>query len=332
MELVRERAQGDRTRVLSTADVTPGDRVDAWHELVRSVCGPVDVATGTESFDGTIVQSSLGDVQVCLITADEHSVSRSRRRVRLQDDTHIYVSTPLRGRLTVAQDEERIAVEPGDVVTFDSTRPYTLALPGGGRLVSVRLSHDLLGLNPRGTRTLTARPWPGDTGIGALASTVLKALGHRLAELDDPERNHLANVVVELVTSLFAQRLHTLTDKSDSARQGMLLRIQSFARNNLADTTLTPSVLARSHNVSLRYLQLLFAEQGTSPARWLREQRLARCRADLSDASLDHLTVAAIGARWGIGQASQVSRLFRQTFGVSPSVYRRTNRGHCAIA
>ena len=83
-------------------------------------------------------------------------------------------------------------------------------------------------------------------------------------------------------------------------------------------------MLARRHSISLRSLQLLFAEHGTSPARWIRDERLHRVRADLTDPRLAHLTVAMIGERWGLVDASQVSRLFRAKYGVSPSRYRKS--------
>jgi transcriptional regulator GlxA family with amidase domain len=82
-------------------------------------------------------------------------------------------------------------------------------------------------------------------------------------------------------------------------------------------------MLARRHSISLRSLQMHFAEHGTSPAKWIRDERLQRIRADLTDPRLAHLTVAMIGERWGLVDASQVSRLFRAKYGVSPSQYRK---------
>jgi AraC-like DNA-binding protein len=106
-------------------------------------------------------------------------------------------------------------------------------------------------------------------------------------------------------------------------RPTLMAAVCRTARECLADSELNPAMLARQHSISLRSLQMLFAEHGTSPARWIRDERLRRVRADLADPRLAHLTVAMIGERWGLVDASQVSRLFRAKYGVSPRQYRK---------
>jgi transcriptional regulator GlxA family with amidase domain len=106
-------------------------------------------------------------------------------------------------------------------------------------------------------------------------------------------------------------------------RRMLVAGICRTARECLADSELNPAMLARRHSISLRSLQMLFAEHGTSPARWIRDERLHRVRADLTNPRLAHLTVAMIGERWGLVDASQISRLFRAKYGLSPSRYRK---------
>ncbi|MDH6577481.1 helix-turn-helix transcriptional regulator [Kitasatospora sp. MAP5-34] len=117
------------------------------------------------------------------------------------------------------------------------------------------------------------------------------------------------------------------TAYSQVAGQELLLRIQSFARSRLADPELGPGMLARHHHISLRYLQKLFKDHGQSPAGWIRNERLSRCRAELRDPRLAHLSVAVIGDRSGLYGASHFSRLFRKRYGVAPGEYRRHQPG-----
>jgi AraC-like DNA-binding protein len=132
----------------------------------------------------------------------------------------------------------------------------------------------------------------------------------------------LRSTVVGLVTTLFAEQLHVAGDPRLD-RRTLMANICRTARECLADSELDPAMLARRHSISLRSLQMLFAEHGTSPAKWIRDERLHRIRADLTDPRLAHVTVAMIGERWGLVDASQVSRLFRAKYGVSPSRYRK---------
>lgn len=110
---------------------------------------------------------------------------------------------------------------------------------------------------------------------------------------------------------------------SGLARRAMLQRVKHFARSRLADPELKPEMLAQHHHISLRYLQKLFQEHGESPASWIRDERLHRCRTELRDPRLAHLTIAMIGERSGLYGASHFSRLFRDRYGISPRAYRR---------
>ena len=70
-----------------------------------------------------------------------------------------------------------------------------------------------------------------------------------------------------------------------------LLRTELACRATSAQSR-CPNLDAQRYNVSLRYLQMLFAELDTSPARWIRNERLARCHEDLCNPRFDNLTVA----------------------------------------
>ena len=311
-------------RVLDTDSVAPAGRLDVWRDHVRETCGALEVRGDQDLFTGgTIMSSRFGDVQVSLISAAPHVVCRSRRSIGDVDDGHIYVSAPLQGRLQIVQDDGTTTVQHGEIVSFDGTRPYMLTVPEQTQMLAVRFAHRAVGLKPDSTRPLTAQPWPGRAGLGALACGMFTTLATHLSELDGVERASLGNAITGVVRSLFLERLHSAENARVITRRVLLLRVQNYGREHLDDCGLTPTVLARRHNISLRYLQSLFAEQGTSPAKWLRDERLARCREDLCDPRFEHLTVAAIGARWGLSGGAQISRLFRMRYGLSPSAFRK---------
>jgi AraC-like DNA-binding protein len=311
--------------VLSTESAAPADRFDLWREHVRRVCGTLDVRSDDHFDNGTIVSGHFGELRMSLISADAHSVRKVRAPAD-DADGQVYVSTPLRGQVRVFQDGNDVTVSPGELVSFDSTRPYTLASREPMRLAAVRFPHRVVGLTSEGTHRLTAAPWSGRVGVGALVSTTVATLAGQLTELGGAERAPIGNAVRGLITALFAERLTSTRNDPAATRQALLLRIQGYARERLGDRSLTPALLAREHHISLRYLQLLFAEQDLSPAKWLRDERLARCRTDLADARLDYVTVAAIGARWGFGGASHMGRLFHARYGITPNEFRREGR------
>lgn len=308
--------------VVSTATTSPANGFERWEHHAQETCGTLQDLCDPDRFGcGRIVTATLAELHVSVISADPHTVVRQPRATG-GEPGHVYVTTPLRGFAMLSQDDRQVAVPPGEIVSFDSSRPYTLTMPEPFRMVAVRAQHQALGLTPDPTRHLETNSWSSLTGTGGLASRTLAALGQHLTAFDEASFEPLGSTIIGLVNTLFAERLH-FADDPGLDRRALMANICRTAWECLADSELNPAMLARRHSISLRSLQMLFAEHGTSPARWIRDERLHRVRADLTDPRLAHLTVAMIGERWGLVDASQVSRLFRAKYGVSPSRYRK---------
>ena len=82
--------------------------------------------------------------------------------------------------------------------------------------------------------------------------------------------------------------------------------------------------LAAQCNLSSRTVARRFAEQlGTSPGRWLLQQRVAAAQVLLEETDLPIETIAA---RVGLSSATNLRRRFKLILGVSPGSYRRSFR------
>jgi AraC-like DNA-binding protein len=143
--------------------------------------------------------------------------------------------------------------------------------------------------------------------------------------------------LLDLLIVAFAERLDRVGAVSHSARRRALTTsIQWFIDRRLADPRLAPRTIAATHHISLRQLQKLFEEQGTSVGRWIRQRRLERCRRDLLDPALADVPASAIAFGWGFADAAHFTRAFRQAYGHPPAEYRRlahscaSGQGSCA--
>jgi PAS domain S-box-containing protein len=100
-------------------------------------------------------------------------------------------------------------------------------------------------------------------------------------------------------------------------REALLGRIRHFVDENATDPDLDPASLARAHHVSLRLLQALFAESGSSPARFIRDQRLIEARRLLEGGE----SISRAGALSGFPDSGTFTRAFRRRFGCTPSAF-----------
>ncbi|MEU6352357.1 helix-turn-helix domain-containing protein [Streptomyces sp. NPDC047072] len=312
-------------RVLRTQDETNLHRgFHAWGHLVTDACGPLQVyRTEPGTFQGAIVTGTFGTVQLAEVQAGPHAVERTELLLSRAAATPLYLTCVLAGEVRVSQDGKTAVARAGNLFSYDSSRPFTLWMRQPIHMVSVKFDHRLVDLRAGLDHPLRAATWCGNKGASVLLAGLLRSAASHMAELDPGIADQLGSSVASLVGAVCSEKLGEAGQDPVLMRRALLHRIKTFARTRLGSPDLTPRHLAKSHNISLRYLQLLFQSEDTSPALWIRNERLRRCRDDLSDPRSVHLTVANIAERWGLDSASHFSKLFRERYGMTPREWRR---------
>jgi AraC-like DNA-binding protein len=311
-------------RVLRTQETNPRCGFTVWGNLVSDACGPLRVyRTEPGTFQGAIVTGAFGTVQLAEIQAGPHAVERTELLVSRATATPLHLTCVLDGEVRVSQDGNTALAREGNLFSYDSSRPFTLSMRQPIHMVSVKFDHHLVDLRAGLEHPLRAATWCGSKGASVLLADLLRSAASHMTELDPAVANQLGSSVASLVGAVCSEKLGGADQEPVMMRQALLHRIKTFARARLGNPDLTPRHLASSHNISLRYLQLLFQSEDTSPALWIRNERLRRCKDDLSDPRTAHLTVANIAERWGLDSASHFSKLFRERYGVTPREWRR---------
>jgi AraC-like DNA-binding protein len=315
-------------RVLSTEAVAPRDRVAYWRDVICATFIRLDVtqsaAAAPDRFRGSVRTSQLGPLQATRILTDPMAAERTRRHLRSVEEERCLLAFQLRGRTVGRQDGRQAVLEPGDLALFDSTRAYRVDFQGNDfdHLVLQFPRHALFqrGIEPH---EVTSRRVAASSRIGRLTSPFLFNLS-RVADVTGPATaERLGHMTIDLIATALADA--SGIDHRWPAPHGdeLLQRIRLYMHLHLSDPHLSPPKVAAAHNISLRQLHRLFAREGTTFGRWLREERLRRCFDDLGSPQLAARTVADIGARWGIPDAPTLSRAFRALYGVCPRDHRR---------
>jgi AraC-like DNA-binding protein len=162
----------------------------------------------------------------------------------------------------------------------------------------------------------------------ALVSTLARQLTRGLDDWATPDRPRLGGALLDLVTATLAARLNREEQLTPETRQrALLIRIQTYIEQQLADPGLSPDTIAAAHYISPRYLYRLFETQQTTVAAWIRQRRLEHCRRELLQPASADKPVSAIAARWGFSNAAHFSRVLRTQYGIAPTQYRRAATG-----
>ncbi|QWB27763.1 MULTISPECIES: helix-turn-helix domain-containing protein [Streptomyces] len=141
-----------------------------------------------------------------------------------------------------------------------------------------------------------------------------------------PEAEALAAATVHLTRALIVSAAGDDPTRREVARETLFTRVLAYLRAHLTEPDLTPQRVARAHGISVRTLYRLCEEGGLSLEKWVIRRRLEGAREDLAAAEQAHRTVEAIARSWGFAHPAHFSRRFRETYGTSPSEWRRHSR------
>lgn len=306
------------------------DHVEQWAEvtalaLVTTRIKAVE-AESRKPFMARMRAMRLGASQLSDISYGSLLSQRTPRLIRQSDPEYLQVAVITSGRQGIEQAGNTALLGRGDMVLYDSSRPFdafTENSPGGDGSVLLQFPKTLLSLPAHRLNDLLAVPLCARRGVGRLLAQFLTTAASEYDACEPSDSTRLGTTAVDLVTAMVSHHLDAESALSSTSRQRVLYtRALSFIDEHLGSADLTPSAVAAVHYVSLRSLQRIFQEHGTTVSEVIRSRRLQRCRRDLADPSLRRQTVHAIASRWGFPRPAEFSRAFRAATGTSPSGYR----------
>ncbi|MCR8576334.1 helix-turn-helix domain-containing protein [Streptomyces sp. Isolate_219] len=312
--------------VWSTNALPAGEQLAFWHDLVCDTFVPLDVATpGTGPFTGSLTTHQVGTLRIATVDADPHCVTR-RPRLITSGEEFTHIGLLCKGQAVVEQDGRQASLHPGDLAFYDTTRPFLLGFREPMEWKVFMLPRRLLSIPEADLRRMSAETVRGGEGLGRLIVPFLAGLAEQTGPYGEESSTRLAASAVGLLETLVAERSGRQGLTAEADPLSLSPRIRSYINERLPDPGLSSESIARAHHISVRYLQKLFQQEGTTVHRWIQQRRLEEARRELSRQGRATVTIAFVAHRWGFADPAHFSRSFRAAYDMTPREWRKFGR------
>jgi AraC family transcriptional activator of tynA and feaB len=294
---------------------------ETWTDQIRKMGGRFNPQViDPKSFSGWVRPISVCGLIAAEVGSNAYVVERTHRDVRVGGADHYVVLFQLAGCSAMTHNEEAVRFGVGDVVLVDVGRPTTFFVGNAGETWNTMalllprkalVSH--LGFEPRGG--LHRR---NGTVVGRLLLDLIRNAGEEEVSPSRPEY-YMRLAVHDLVGALFAPSDPAAARHSDK----LFMRVRGVIKDGFVDPDLDPSEVATRAGISLRYLQKLFTERGSTCSEFIYSFRLDYAAHLLQRQSALGASQALreIAYASGFRDYSHFARRFRQRFGHAPGAH-----------
>jgi AraC-like DNA-binding protein len=305
--------------LFTTSHLRPRDQFEAWHESISVI---FDVAPPAEhrsdsGFAATVRGWHLGGLLVSQVDFDSQRFVRDRHKTVADGLDHYLVQLYATGGLVGEAADQGRVLNGGDVQILDLTQSnVTQAAPSGTVAIVVpRETLDQALPAPGNLHGLILR---GHSGMGGLLGDYMRSLVARAEGMTMAEAPLVAQATTDMIAACFQSSAETAERARTVIDQTMRQRIQRHIAAHLDSPALQAEALCSQFRISRSQLYRLFESLG-GVAHYIQEQRVTRACAELCNPAHDHRRIYEIAFALGFSSEAHFSRVFRSTFGLSPS-------------
>ena len=301
---------------------------EEWRDLLRSMCGRY-YSEGIEpnSFSGWVRPVSVRGFTALDIGSNAQRVERTYQDVRRDNADHYFALFPASGQLAMIHNDQVVRLTVGDVALVDAARPVTYSADNSDQWNTISLSLPRqslvshLGFEPQGG--LYRR---GGTSAGRLLFELIRTCGNSEGSALSPADSYMQLAVYDLVGALFAP-----SEPSSGSRHAdkLFARIRKIIKDGFANPSFGPNEVAAEAGISLRYLQKLFTEHGSTCREFIYSLRLDQAARLLHRRGSLGLSgpLSEIAYACGFRDYTHFARKFRQRFGHPPGTHSESPLG-----
>lgn len=289
--------------------------VDAWHQTICDAFSQTRYSPGRDqSFRGELTHASLGFARFSRILSPSGWFERDTQTIRRDSFDGFVILLCMRGELRIRQGDRHVLARHNEALIYRHGTPFELEFPDHYRALSMWVRPDLMERHCPEIVKNAPMLIRADSTNGMLALSVIRELCDSAVTQKAFGADQLVGATLDIISTMKPRPV----PDADKRNQWLLDRLSRYVAQNIDDTDLSLGHLVDVAGVSARTLNRAFAEQGTTPMRWVWNQRLAQAHDALMLNRVRNVTEAAHS--FGFKDSSHFSRAFSSRYGVSPTV------------
>lgn len=310
-------------RIWSTETVPKNRQFNHWCDFVNQAHLTWNIAQQSyDNFPAFIREGRLDGISVVNLTAAEKNIQGVRGNKEIgRDDVSLFnVLYIKKGSECLVFNDREVVLNAGEFMLWDSTRPMNFTTGANLHQVTLCVTHERLLASFPNAEAFVGRSMKTSHGLNRLFIEHILSLDEQFGDLLLNQAQAVLDATVEMLAiTLGSQQAPSATRASAGLFEGICRHIEE----NLQDSELSISSIAREHRISIRKVHRLFGERNLSAARFILRRRLEKCKSELGAPGLRHISITDIAFRWGVLESSTFSKAFRREFGIAPREYRK---------
>lgn len=300
--------------ILSTEKLGQKERFSYWNDVVTQVYAPCNGTTEDFSgFNASVTVNSFGSTELSTVSSQSVHYHRRDTDLHTKPQEDIFISIMHEGNCFFTQNDRQVRHQKGDVLIYDSAKPYVFSYPEAYQSILLRLPRAMVQTKVSKIDSLGGTVLEGNSPYARLINSLMKETSFITENSESHDFDEFITPTLEMITSAVGKGTDRLLISGGSSHEVLLNEIKCFIRNNITNEELSLEMIAKHKNMSLRTLSRLFAEAGETPKSWLQEQRLSHAYSALMNRKVKNVTEAAL--TYGYKDLSHFSRAFKQRYG-----------------
>lgn len=304
----------------ATTGIAPTERLRYWNAVTDEVFCGTFVNADSQLFEGEMWSWCIGDLGMIRTRSINATVGRKPLE---GTDERVIMHMQWRGRGCYEQGGREAGLSPGDFVIGSPHTPYRLDLTPHEMMVVEFPKNELAERIPDIDATFAQRLSGSSPAARVFNDFLLSLWRQTNSKPTDPDwESGINRVFYDLAAMAIrdARRAGPATRVDEGLRGRALASVEAA----LTDPHLGTAAIASELGTSVRTVQNLFAEMGTTPSAFILKRRLERAAERLiGDPAV---TITEVAFAHGFNDSGYFTRCFRQTFGASPREWRMGSR------